>query len=91
MAAHWEEGQGVRGAYGTLVHHGGVALHYVWRKTSGRCPFGCPFSPKRRMNLRCNSTGRTADASHTASTSYLSASESHRHCQLVVSSVCVSV
>lgn len=37
MAAHWEEGQGVRGAYGTLVHHGGVALHYVWRKTSGRC------------------------------------------------------
>lgn len=49
--------------------------------------FGCPFSLKHGMNLRWNSTGRTADASHTASTSYLSGSESHRHCQLVVSSM----
>lgn len=49
------------------------------------------FSPRPHMNLRCNRAGQTADSPHTASMSYLSASESHRHCQLVVSSGCVCV
>lgn len=54
--------------------------------------FGCPFSLMHHMNLRYNSTGQTADASHTTSTSYLSASESHRHCQPVTScTMCVCV
>lgn len=82
-----KQARGDRGALGGLVHHRGVALHYMGSKNLWEVLFGCPFSLKHRMNLRWNSTGRTADASHTVSTSDLSASESHRLCQLVASFV----
>jgi len=73
------------------VHYRGVALHYTGRENLWEVLYGCPFSLRHRVNLRLNGAGRTADASRTASMSYLTASESHRHCQLVVSSVCVCV
>lgn len=50
--------------------------------------FGCPLSPRHRMNVRWKSTGRTADTSHMESTiSYLCVSSGHGQHRPVVSSL----